>query len=161
MSSDPRTSCRRHGGVARRGLAAAAVVSLVLATLALAAPSPASAATITAVGSAGQIYVTGLGPAADVHLFHNGIDVTTTLVGRTWYPGQQPNGVDGHVAGLVADTDEAVAGLGHALVIREIPPGDYEVHVGADVSNTVTVTDDTPDPALVSTRPTRPISPPS
>ena len=133
---------------ARRGIAATAVVALVLGVLALAPPPPASAATIDAVGSAGQIYVTGLGSGASVQLFHNGNDVTTTLIGRTWYPGQKPDGVNGHVATLVADTDEAVAGQGHALVIREVPPGDYQVHVGADVSNTVTVTDDTPDPAF-------------
>ena len=131
---------------ARRGIAATVVVALVLAVLALVTPSPASAATVAAVGSAGQIYVTGLDSGAQVQLFQNGQDKTTTLMGRTWYPGQQPNGVAGHVATLVADTAEAVTGQGHALVIREVPPGDYEVHVGADVSNTITVTGDTPDP---------------
>ena len=131
----------------RRGLAATVVVALVLAVLAVVAPTPASAATVAAVGSAGQIYVTGLASGAQVQLFRNGQDVTTELVGRTWYPGQQPNGIDGHVAALVADTAEAVAGQGHALVIREVPAGTgYEVHVGADVSGPITVTGDTPDP---------------
>lgn len=129
---------------ARRGVAATVVVALVLAVLALTTPSPAGATppTFATVGSAGQIFVTGLPSAATVTLSKDGTDVTNDLRYRSWYPGQKTVGT------LQADTNEAVAGLGHALVIREVPPGSgYQVHLGAEVSLPVTVSADTPDPS--------------
>gem|GEM_PF-166039 len=139
MSPAPRSSRLP----ARRGTAVTAVLALVLAVLVLAAPSPASATgTIAAVGSAGQIAVTGLASGATARLFQGTTDVTETLHHRSWYPGQKTIPTT-----LVADTDEAVAGQGHALLIREVPPGSgYVVHVGAEVSDSITVLPDPPDP---------------
>ena len=130
---------------ARRRLAAlVAVLAALLSVQSLVTPSPASAtpATFVTVAGAGQIAVTGLPADAVVTLWKDGTDVTPDLIPRSWYPGQKTAGL------LQADHDEAVAGMGHALVIREVPPGSgYEVHFGAEVSPPVTVLDDTPDPA--------------
>jgi predicted acyl esterase len=129
--------------VSNRLVTLAAVGAMLLSALALVAPSPASATPVSfsTVASSGQIFVTGLAQGVTATLFKDGVDVTASLPFRSWYPGQQTSPI------LQADTAEAVTGLGHALVIREVPPGSgYSVHVGAEVSPLVTVLDNTPDP---------------
>ena len=106
------------GGVLRRAVAVASVV-LLLITLAITSPAPASAAeSIAARGSVNQVYATGLSPGATVTLRKGGTVVAT----------------------------QTVSSLGGVL-FREVPVGTgYVVHSEGDTSPPVTVYDDSSEP---------------